>query len=1488
MPVFGEYETVAELGRNGSTCVYRARPADGGWDLGFEDLGTDSIFAIKTFRVLNAEDAGGTETSRFLERVRAQKRVAVSGAQHWAPIIDTGKAGVDAYYVAPYYPRSAGKIAKTAAGVSAEALYGIVVGTLQGLLELRQNQGRPHGNLKSTNILIKGEGRIDPTDIQLTDPAREEDATIAGEVEDLYNLGEIIHELVLGTKFAGQHTWPIKPSRRWGQLGKQAEPWLALCNHLLSPRGAENWLRVDDILEDVKALRPSRKPLKSRKLWVAGAAAVVVAGLCAGEYFRYASQWRDLCADHSEGVAALSTQLARSTPKEIAADSYLQDHVVRPLTEARDKNIELDPRAIAGVNHPLSDLAGHPPLSPAAIWKTEKAWRVVHNVEQSLAPSQWKDLADLASRRADYEKRGWLRQAEYAKALITSAQRPVNGDWALGIAAAMEGHARLVHLDNARSAARARMDHLTVRAQASPIAQDQITEFQGMLRACAEADLILPSAVAADRLTQQLADIEQASARFDDAVPLLAEAARHQRAYEVRGWGAARALAGFMDRARPDADLIKLTVDLSAAKTAWDKIENIWMQIEQRRQLLETSGDRIMATYREFIAQSHIADQPDLPSLARRLEEVNDDSAWAAAAKVIASPQWAKIDIVEFARKSDAHRGFAGRAVATPEILRLWLSEVEGYGQQLASATIKPDSTHSGAGETIDDKWRPKTVPSTRTTVTAVTPTTLPIASSIPKTATTLASNHPPATKPPPDPAVVQREREIAAFITESREVALAAKNPQLKEIWRTANDEIAERVARDHKLFTPALKTQREKLRSRLLQLDSAWQSASTPLALKPTAAPWSAALIKALQATSPHNANLPKQIGALAQADDGRFDAALARLVDADEQWRGNAARVLADAQRVEQALAQGYLPTGKSSQAAAAVAALRSSDLYTSDSVRQALSPLLKPISVVESESAAPALRLLAASADLPLGVRLAAWSKIAGPMTHQTLTDDFKLAGELLAQTQKTVTDKTRAASIKSALEGDLRQRWENLLDTADRPQDIQAAIALRDRIGSADAQKLSPRSRFNLALFDLRAASASAKGSDTEKQLAPAVQKVKEAIAALDPADAKQANLAALSAELDRIGHPAPLDFTHLGPMSDAARNASRAAWSVTAEEGGDKVTYSAALPTDVGKEDVALVFRRVHPGSSTQSSWVCTTETSMGLFCDLITASEKWQTLRSGKFLLEYDPNRGDPRQGPRVWEWPRYGRSGEITWTRVWLSSDFAGVGIDHYPPEIVGAHNENHTQIGSPATQERDPDLNPSRQQPMQHVSVRAAQLAAAAAGCRIPTIAEWQAAWQSADQRVTGNLRDRTWRLELEHMNKPAFQGRCRPDAGMFVPKGEKPSNAVFARADGSEFNDGVLWFRPVPQAAPNFVDLVGNVGEFVSDDSVKVYVIGGSSMSPPSRPVDRPFALDPDELSSGFSDTGFRLAFSAPAQGTKKFKEALAGNWFLTPR
>ncbi|HEY7116922.1 MAG TPA: hypothetical protein VH475_10070 [Tepidisphaeraceae bacterium] len=1614
MAVYGQFETVAELGRSGPCSAWRARLADGGWDLGFNELGSDANYVVKVFHVRNgggAEEADAAaagaaqETARFLDCVRAHKRVADAGARHWAPVFEAGATPRgDAFYVTQFYPRTAATLLRSPDPIDGATLYAIVAGAVDGLLELRRAVGRPHGNLKPGNVLIDarpGEA-VTPDRIRLADPARQQDATIAGEVEDLFNLGELIHELVLRQRFTGQQAWPVPPSARWGALGKLGGRWLAFCNRLLSPRGREQWLRIDEVLDDVVALRPPParfRLLRSRKTWAAAAVLAVVTALGAAEYVHYTRAWRDLCGAYNDWLGPIDRHLAKDTPKEIAQDPYLNDHLVKPLADARATGVVINPQSLASSNQPLPLLAQQPPLGLGVIWQTEKAWKLAQQIDQTLSPAHWRTLADLVRRGADYDKRGWPNLAQYAALVSESLRRERGADWTGDITTVVQGAGRLARLDDTRAAARTRLDRLVGRARDASALRETIGLFEARLRVASDADAPVPTADAVDSLARQIRSADRDAATFEPLIPGLAEVAKLQRAYELRGWAnPARHLGALIDRARPTADVSDLPAALSRERRDLDNVENLWKQIEERRRILEASGDRMLATYHLYVAQQgHLAEQADPAALARALNDLNDQPTWTAAAAKASEDEWARIDPAEFALHSKAHHDFAGRSVATPQDLAQWLTDLDTHNAtQLASATLNPESNHRADRPPVESILKPSpttvasasTGPSTRQVVVAdasskpappppppatrpavavasanpppatqksppliatatTNPTTRQInntaiayveprpgaisqpvrrvpspgptsiaatqasprtsASSQPSPTTVAVKPAPPPQPPQPSPEEIRRQQEVASFIIECREVALNAKNRDVKDAWRARNDQIADAVQRNPSLYTPALKARRTQLRNRLLQVDGAIRDVAAPLALKLGEPAWNAPLARALATTAPGHAAAIKDLIDLALAGDGsKFDPAFAALIGNDQEWRAAAARFLADANRAQQLLEDGYVPNDRTTNNAAlssTLSAVRTSELYQTDVVRDALEPLLRPVSVIETQANPGALRLLADAADQPLGIRFAAWAKTGSTgVSRQVLESDLKTAHDLLDASRKRITDKSRVESIRTRLDGDVRARWTWLLDNALRDGDVEAAIALRDRIPGVDPAQLSPRARFNFALHDLRGAVASTSGDDVDQHVAPAVQAVRRAAAGLDAGQSRQLPVLTLLAQIEHLGQDGKVEFSQLGPMSDVAtrRAASRIRWSVAADEAGEAVTYRGTLPTDGGGEgSLALVFRRVHPGgaaaAASRSSWVCTTEVSLGVFMDLLSASGKWSDLRASHLLPEYDPAGADPRKGPRTWEWPRYGRSGDITWTRVWLSvPGFVPPRLEHYPPEI--AADFNATQIGNPRTRERDATLNPSRRMPMQYLSARAAQFAAALAGCRLPTVAEWQAAHKSTEQAVGVNLRDRTWRLELDHLAQRGFGGRCRPDAGIFVPAGEQPSNAVWQHPNGGEINDGTLWFREVPVGAgvpPSvFVDLVGNVAEFVTaapgDGGGKLYVIGGSALSPPGRKVDQAFDLPGEQAGTGFSDVGFRLAFSEPPPSLAKLKDSLAGNWYLTAR
>jgi len=57
-----------------------------------------------------------------------------------------------------------------------------------------------------------------------------------------------------------------------------------------------------------------------------------------------------------------------------------------------------------------------------------------------------------------------------------------------------------------------------------------------------------------------------------------------------------------------------------------------------------------------------------------------------------------------------------------------------------------------------------------------------------------------------------------------------------------------------------------------------------------------------------------------------------------------------------------------------------------------------------------------------------------------------------------------------------------------------------------------------------------------------------------------------------------------------------------------------------------------------------------------------------------------------------------------------------------------------------------------------------------------------------------------------------------------------------------------------------------DDADKVAAFTQDPQTHVYVIGGSALSPPELGFDKPWPVTSDMAKNGFTDVGFRLAFS----------------------
>jgi formylglycine-generating enzyme required for sulfatase activity len=431
--------------------------------------------------------------------------------------------------------------------------------------------------------------------------------------------------------------------------------------------------------------------------------------------------------------------------------------------------------------------------------------------------------------------------------------------------------------------------------------------------------------------------------------------------------------------------------------------------------------------------------------------------------------------------------------------------------------------------------------------------------------------------------------------------------------------------------------------------------------------------------------------------------------------------------------------------------------------------------------------------------------------------------------------------------------------------------LASAAELQQAFGVDSGQfgSLAPEARFNLSLLEIRRHMQDA----SEDRLRPLVAQLTAAARELkDPTVATD-----LSRRLARLGEKEP--------FAAAAR--------------GDEFTLKPA------GADVPVTFHRIKP-QGRRPFFLATTELSFAQFSAIVSANTAWDDLRS----LVWSPQPGelgDPRRGPRVWEWVMR-PAPQMYPTQLWLFPEEANDFPEALRDPRVGKFN-------SAVLREAAGGM-PSDRHPVQYVPPVAAIYVAGLAGCRLPTTAEWRAAYDGFEKAVPAaewNLRDQTWQLERDRLAKVGSaggengnRGPHAADDGIYLPPAPKVATGASAKA--LPHRDGTLFFRPADgPGGRTFRHLVGNVAEivcdasepfeqltdrtaqrvrvFAADPSVALFVIGGSALSPPESPNDEPLPVKPD---GAYADVGFRLAFTAPSKNlAEKLEWVLAGQGFVAP-
>lgn len=471
------------------------------------------------------------------------------------------------------------------------------------------------------------------------------------------------------------------------------------------------------------------------------------------------------------------------------------------------------------------------------------------------------------------------------------------------------------------------------------------------------------------------------------------------------------------------------------------------------------------------------------------------------------------------------------------------------------------------------------------------------------------------------------------------------------------------------------------------------------------------------------------------------------------------------------------------------------------------------------------------------------------------------------GALDAPRTKRLNDFVRTAWL---------QQWGTSGDVAPAGAGDARRAALMEMLPGLgiEAKSLPAWASFNLARFELRLGLERLPKRD-DASARPLIERYATAMAMLMPglAEATAAHSAA-KALLDTPPVPkiGPADFP------PALGGVGRAKWIPAGEPGDDgRIAYSLSVP---GVPALTLAFAPVEVNGKTV--YVSTTEISVGVAAGVLGSSTKSDVFAD----RTQDWNRFGTRRGLRTWE----------PLSKTPLAAGKPALG----PPG--GASDPLRGWFLKPAGADRAPGLlavpdapGPQWNSPMQAVSPEAAAVVAAAMNCRLPTVDEWRAALAveglaGADEAPAGaQLRGRQWKKQFDAVRaaRAASINLGFPQDGAFVPAGATTPASPEADDEALPIDEPSFLMAPVDVGpGKTFKHLIGNVWEWVLVDGAKferlgpdeikpksispasdVRVVGGSALSSPTISRTQPQTAVAARAAGGFTDVGFRVAFSA---------------------
>ncbi len=263
----GTFEPVALLHRTPRAAVWSARSC--------VDAGGPADHCLKRAEG-SADDAAAAE--ELLAGAGVQQAMAFQSPA-WAAVRALGAAGHGAFVVTDRFPRSAQTVIDGSRRLSSAELRTVFVAVLDALIELQVAYGRPHGNLKPSNVLIGR--RIRAGTVCLTDPAADPTARPSlDRAPDPKAIGRLLYALVTHRPHTAAR-WPMPFDADWQRLGASGRQWFDLCRSLVHPLG-DAAPDLDELMTQVVAIHPDRRRRVRRgvrRALAVGSVAAAVAGV---------------------------------------------------------------------------------------------------------------------------------------------------------------------------------------------------------------------------------------------------------------------------------------------------------------------------------------------------------------------------------------------------------------------------------------------------------------------------------------------------------------------------------------------------------------------------------------------------------------------------------------------------------------------------------------------------------------------------------------------------------------------------------------------------------------------------------------------------------------------------------------------------------------------------------------------------------------------------------------------------------------------------------------------------------------------------------------------------------------------------------------------------------------------------------------------------------------------------------------------------------